>query len=177
MTSVLERSPHNAVLRTTSAQHNPRLVFPRSSTADGVPDGGWWPRSRDPATELPMLIAAVTDRLDPVRRITLNAAAWDGRPQIMTVEGREVQLDWFGAQDAHTISMIGSGHLRLDLMMIPPDTAMILALYCLAIAAGAPTPHQPVPQPAEPDQVDRWETDGGRIRKPTLRRSNTRSSA
>jgi uncharacterized protein DUF5994 len=73
--------------RSTSAQHDLRLVFPRSSTADGVPDGGWWPRSRDPATELPPLIAAVTDRLDPVRRIALNTAAWDGRPEIiMTVE-------------------------------------------------------------------------------------------
>jgi hypothetical protein len=133
-------------------------VFPRSSTADGVPDGGWWPRSRDPAAELSTLIAAVTDRLDPVRRITLDAAAWDGRPQIiMTVEGREVQLDWFGAPDAHTISLIGSRRSRLDLMMIPPDTATILAHVCLAIAAGAPTPHRPVPRSAEPGQVDRQE--------------------
>jgi hypothetical protein len=162
MMSVLGSSPHNAVLRITSAQHDLRLVFPRSSTADGVPDGGWWPRSRDPATELPALIAAVTDRLDPVLRITLDAAGWDGRPQvIMTVEGREVRLDWFGERDAHTISLIGSRRSRLDLMMIPSDTATILALACLAIAAGAPTPHQPVPRPAEPDPVDRWEPTVG----------------
>jgi hypothetical protein len=164
MMSVLERSPHNEFLRITSTQHDPRLVFPRSSTADGVPDGGWWPRSRDPATELPTLIAAVTDRLNPVRRITLNAAAWDGRPQIiMTTEGREVRLDWFGAGGAHTISLIGSRRSRLDLVMIPSDTATILALVCLAIAAGAPTPHRPVPRSAEPDRVDRWETEGGRV--------------
>ncbi len=158
MMSVLGRSPHQAVLCITSAQHDPRLVFPHSSTADGVLDGGWWPRSRDPATELPTLVAAVTDRLDPVHRITLDAAAWDGRPQIiMTVEGREVQLEWFGARDAHTISLIGSRRSRLDLMMIPSDTATILAHVCLAIAAGAPTPHRPVPRPAEPGQVDRRE--------------------
>jgi hypothetical protein len=163
MMSGLERPPNKAALRITSAQHDPRLLFPHSSTADGVLDGGWWPRSRDPATELPTLIAAVTDRLDPVCRITLNAAAWDGRPQIiMTVEGREVRLDWFGAQDAHTISLIGS-RSRLDLMMIPPDTAMILALVCLSIAAGAPTSDRPVPRQAEPAQVDRWETDGGSV--------------
>jgi hypothetical protein len=156
MMSVLGRSPHNAVLRITSAQHDLRLVFPRSSTAAGVPDGGWWPRSRDPAAELPALIAAVTDRLDPVCRITLDAAAWDGRPEIiMTVEGREVQLDWFGAPDAHTIGLIGSRRSRLDLMMIPSDTATILAHVCLAMAAGAPTPHRPVPRSAEPGQVDR----------------------
>jgi hypothetical protein len=162
MMSVLGNSPHNAVLHITSAQHDLRLAFPRSSTADGVLDGGWWPRSRDPATELPALIAAVTDRLDPVRRITLNAAAWDGRPQIvMTIEGREVRLDWFGERDAHTISLIGSRRSRLDLMMIPSDTATILALACLAIAAGAPTPHQPIQAPAEPGPVDRWEPTVG----------------
>ncbi len=158
MLSVLRGSPHEAVLRITSAHHDLRLVFPRSPTADGLPDGGWWPRSRDPATELPALVAAVADRLDPVRRITLNAAAWDGRPQIIiTPEGREVRLDWFGERDAHTISLIGSRRSRLDLMMIPSDTATVLALACLAIAAGAPIPHQPVPRPAEPDPVDRWE--------------------
>jgi hypothetical protein len=158
MMSVLEGSPRHAVLRSTSAEHDLRLVFPRSSTADGVPDGGWWPRSRDPATELPTLIAAVTDRLDPVRRIALDAAAWDGRPQtIMTVEGREAQLDWFGAPDAHTISLIGSHRSRLDLLMIPPDTATILAHVSLAIAAGAPTQQRPVPRSAEPGQVDRRE--------------------
>lgn len=156
MTSVLGNSPHNAALRVTSAQHDLRLVFPCSSTADGVLDGGWWPRSRDPATELPALVAAVTDRLGQVHRITLNAAAWDGRPQvIMTIEGREVRLDWFGERDAHTISLIGSRRSRLDLMMIPSDTATILALGCLAIAAGAPTPHQPVQRPFESDPVDR----------------------
>jgi hypothetical protein len=69
----------------------------------------------------------------------------------MTIEGREVRLDWFGERDAHTIGLIGSHHSRLDLTMIPPDTATVLALTCLAIAAGAPTPHQPVPRQAETD--------------------------
>jgi hypothetical protein len=164
MMSVLGSSPPEAVLRTTSVQLDLRLTFPHSSTADGFPDGGWWPRSRDPATELPALIAAVADRLDPVHRITLNAAAWDARPQIvMTIEGRGVRLDWFGERDAHTIGLIGS-RSRLDLMVIPSDTATVLALTCLAIAAGAPTPLRPVQQPVEPDPVDRWEPTVGASR-------------
>lgn len=165
MMSVRGSSPRKAVFRITSAQHDLRLAFPRSSTADGVPDGGWWPRSRDPATELPALIAAVADRLDPVHLITLNAAAWDARPQIiMTFEGREVRLDWFGERDAHTISLIGS-RSRLNLMMIPSDTVTVLALTCLAIAAGAPT-HQPVQRPDEPNPVDRWEPTVGASKSP-----------
>lgn len=141
-------------------------MFPRSSTADGVPDGSWWPRSRDPTTELPSLIAAVDERMDPVLRIALNAAAWDGRPQVVTsVEGQDVRLDWFGTPDAHMISLIGAGRSRLDLMMIPPDTATTLALFCLATATGARTPHRSFSQP-EPDQFDRWETDGGSVQEP-----------
>ena len=155
MMSVLGSSPRKAVLRSTSAQHDLRLAFPRSATADGVPDGGWWPRSREPATELPALVAAVADRLDPVHRITLNASAWDARPQtILSLAGREVRLDWFGERDAHTISLIGSRRSRLGLMMIPSDTATVLALACLAIAAGAPTPQQPAQRPAEQNPVD-----------------------
>jgi hypothetical protein len=165
MMSVLGSSPRKAVLPSTSTQHDLRLAFPRLSTPDGVPDGGWWPRSRDPATELPALIAAVADRLDPVHRITLNAAAWDARPQIITtIEGREVRLDWFGARDAHTITLLGSRRSRLDPMMIPSDTATVLALTCLAIAAGAPTPLQPVTRPAEPNPVDRREPTVGTSR-------------
>jgi hypothetical protein len=165
MMSVLGSSPRKAVLPSASTQHDLRLAFPRSSTPDGVSDGGWWPRSRVPATELPALIAAVADRLDPVHRITLNAAAWDARPQIITtIGGREVRLDWFGARDAHTITLLGSRRSRLDLMMIPPDTATVLALTCLAIAAGAPTPLQPVTRPAEPNPVDRREPTVGASR-------------
>jgi hypothetical protein len=159
MMSVLGHSPLHAVPDNPFPQDDLRLAFPRSSTADGLADGGWWPRSRDPATELPTLVAAVTDRLDPVRRITLDPAAWDGRPQVITtVEGRDVQLDWFDARDAHTIGLIGSGHSRLDLMMIPPDTAAVLAHVCLAIAAGALAPQRPGPRSVTPGRIDRPET-------------------
>ena len=53
-----------------------RLTLSPSSTADDVVNGGWWPRTRDPATELPALATAVAGRLGVVRRIALNADAW-----------------------------------------------------------------------------------------------------
>jgi hypothetical protein len=163
-----------------------RLVFPPSPTAQGVVDGSWWPRSRDPAAELPVLIAAVTDRLGMVDRISLNADAWDTRPQRITTSGQQVvQLDWSGAWDVHTIRVIGCDLSHLDLLVIPPDTATVLARTCLAIAAGqnrSPNPRDarsptcpPVslrsaPPPAgwsQRKQVSRWETDGGRLRELT----------
>jgi Family of unknown function (DUF5994) len=137
MMSVLER-PHS-ISDTGAEALKPdlRLVFAPSRTARGVVDGSWWPRTRDPAAELPALIAAVTDRLGMVDRIALSADAWDTRPQRITTVGQQVVgLDWSGVWDAHTIRVTGRDFSHLDLLMIPPDTAKTLALACLAIAAA-----------------------------------------
>jgi hypothetical protein len=139
MMSVLERQHSIPDTGAESTRPDSRLVFPPSPTAHGVLDGSWWPRTRDPATELPALIAAVTDRLGVVGRIALNADAWDTRPQQIPIVGQQVvRLDWFGAWDAHTIRLIGYDSSHLDLL-VPPDTATALALTCLAIAAGQNT--------------------------------------
>lgn len=144
MMSVLER--HHSISDTgaESTRLDSRLVFLPSPTAHVVLDGSWWPRTRDPAAELPALIAAVTGRLGVVGRITLNADAWDTRPRRITTVGKQVvRLDWFGAWDAHTIRLIGCDCSHLDLLVIPPDTATVLALTCLAIAAGQNTSPNP----------------------------------
>jgi Family of unknown function (DUF5994) len=165
-----------------------RLVFPPSPAARGVLDGSWWPRTRDPAAELPGLVVAVTDRLGVVSRIALNADAWDTRPQqITTVDQQVVRLDWSGAW-AHAIRLIGCDSSHLDLLVIPPDTATTLALTCLAIAAapntspnpraglfptGTPVTPRSVTPPvgrsrrAKREQISRWETNGGRVRELT----------
>jgi hypothetical protein len=112
-------------------------------------DGGWWPRTRDPATELPALATAVADRLGVVRRIALNADAWTSWPhQLVIIGGRRVRLDWCNG-DAHTIRLTGGDALHLDLLAIPPDTPTILALTCLA-GAARDMPHRigPAPSPA-----------------------------
>ncbi len=188
MMSVLER-PHS--IPDTGAETtkpDSRLVFAPSPTAQGVVDGSWWPRTRDPAAELPALIAAVTDRLGMVDRITLSADAWDTRPQHITTVGQQVVgLDWSGVWDAHTIRVTGRDFSHLDLLVIPPDTATALALACLAIAAdqnrspnppadpcptGTPVTLRSVPPPvgrprAPREQAGRWDTDGGRVRELT----------
>jgi hypothetical protein len=118
-----------------STQPGVRLAFPPSSTAAGVVNGSWWPRTRDPTTELPALVAAVADRLGGVRRIALNTDAWNYWPhQLVIIGGPRVRLDW-GAADAHTIRLTGGGTSHLNLLAIPPDTPTVLALVCLARAA------------------------------------------
>jgi len=117
-----------------------RLTFSLSSTADDIVNGVWWPRTRNPATELPALVAAVAERLGVVRRIALNADAWTSWPhELVIVGGSRVRLDWCTG-DAHTIRLTGGDASHLDLLAIPPDTPEIVALACLARAARDMTP-------------------------------------
>lgn len=121
MMSVLERQHSIPDTGAETTKHDSRLAFPPSPTAQGVVDGSWWPRTRDPAAELPALIAAVTDRLGMVDRIALNADAWETRPQRITTVGQQVvRLGWSGAWDAHTIRVTGCDSSHLDLLVIPP---------------------------------------------------------
>jgi hypothetical protein len=114
-------------------QPHVRLAFWPSSTTDDVMNGGWWPRTRDPAAELPDLATSVAERLGVVRRIALNTDAWTSWPRQLVIGGAKVQLDWCTG-DAHTIRLTSDDASHLDLLAIPPDTPTILALTCLARA-------------------------------------------
>jgi hypothetical protein len=63
MIFVLDRRCDISYPGVAATQPRVRLAFSPSSSADNVVNGGWWPRSRDPATELPALVAAVAERL------------------------------------------------------------------------------------------------------------------
>jgi len=135
MILVLDRRRDGSYPGVAAAEPRVRLAFSPSTSADDVVNGGWWPRSRDPATELPALVVAVAERLGVVRRIALNADAWTSWPhELMIVGAPRIRLDW-RTGDAHTIRLLGGDTSHLDLLAIPPDTPAILALTCLARAA------------------------------------------
>lgn len=124
-----------------TARSELRLVISSRPTATGNVDGQWWPRTRDLAVEIPALVAAVTARLGAVDRVCLSPDAWDGRAhRIASLDDRMIRLDWFAARDRHMITLIaGSSHL--DLLVIPPDTAPVLAVACLSVSTmPGPTP-------------------------------------
>jgi uncharacterized protein DUF5994 len=111
---------------------DPRLVFAPTPHVGGVLDAGWWPHTRNLAEELPILLAAVTNRFGPVARISLNALGWDALPEEIPAGDRVVQLAWFRACDAHTIRLVGTGSWHLDVLVIPPDTAAANAAAAMA---------------------------------------------
>jgi hypothetical protein len=123
-------------------------------------------------------VVAVADRLGVVSRIALSADAWDTRLQrVMTIDHR---VGWTGASESHT-RLLGCDSSHLDLLVISPTPPRFWPTS-LAMAAGhdvspnqrggvlatyAPIAPRRVPRRAEPEQVSRWETDGGRIRQLT----------
>ena len=145
---VLDHRRDDSPAGTATEQPRVRLALWPSSTTDDVVKGGWWPRTRDPAAELPALAAAVADRLGVVRRIALNVDAWTSWPhQLVILGGAVVKLDWCTG-DAHTIRLTSDDASHLDLLAIPPDTPTVLALTCLARAAREITPLDGADAPA-----------------------------
>jgi len=108
----------------------PRAYRPRAL------DGGWWPHSLKPETELPGLVTALASR-GAVTRITLNPAGWASAPASLAVDGHTVSLDWVPTQDEHLVVVtVPDG--TIELLVVPPRTSMTQAASALA-AASHPT--------------------------------------
>jgi Family of unknown function (DUF5994) len=104
----------------------------------GTLDGGWWPRSRDPAAELRKLLAGVNGhfgQLGIIDRVALNRTAWDGTPCRVASGDRIVPVGWFQAVDVHTIILITASGDRLTLLVVPPEATAEQAAIALAMAA------------------------------------------
>ena len=136
-------------------------------------DGGWWPRSGDPVTELPGLIRAIDDRYGPVTRLVLGPAGWDSQPRWLGGAGRlVVSLDWFPGQPAGLLTAFCDGD-RVDLLVVPPGSAEAAALGAMELAAQAvnvirvPDILASLTSPAQPAGTERElsvrESEGGRL--------------
>lgn len=129
MTPLLRPEPTIPVDHATGSL---RLVLAPRPTPGGV-DGRWWPRTRDPAVELPALLVAVAQRFGAVDRVELDPEAWDHRPRRAAVPGRVVALDWFGGGGRHAVELSGPHSTHVALLVIPPDAPLIVALACLSV--------------------------------------------
>ena len=120
----------------------PRLRLQPDLSARTLLDGGWWPRSADPAAELPGLILAIEERHGPITRIMLGRAGWDAsRPRRLRVDGpagsRVVRLGWFETMPAGLLTATARAG-RTDLLTVPPHTG----------EPAARAARQPPPRPA-----------------------------
>jgi hypothetical protein len=115
-----------------------RLCLCPTLPGRGGLDGGWWPRSRDPAVELPKLIADLNAHLGQhavVTRAALNLTAWDRTPRRVAIGDRIVPVGWFHAVDVDTIALTTTRRDRVTLLVVPPEATAESAAVALAMAA------------------------------------------
>jgi hypothetical protein len=136
MTSASSHTATAAPPAGPSASSGLRLRLSPTAGA-GILDGGWWPRSRDPDTELPELIAGLESTLGPITRVALNLEAWDRASRRVVVDGRWVRVGWFRTMDACMIGVTRAFQDRLALLVVPPEAAGQAAQRAMAMAADA----------------------------------------
>ena len=167
---------------TTAVDHQSTVAAPPTARVCLVParadravlDGGWWPRSTDPVTELPSLILVLSERYGPIRQMMLNGDAWDTHPRRLPVGTRVIRLGWFTTLDpALAIATTERGD-QLDLLVVPPNTAETAAQRAMERAADpADTTRAPAILTAVSARPDRsvavdeasagsaWDNEGG----------------
>lgn len=125
------------------ARGGPRLLLqPDQPGPPTLLDGGWWPRTDDPAAELPGLILALDKRHGRITRVMLGTAGWDGsRPSRLRVDGpagaRVVRLGWFDSMPDGLLIAICARGQRTDLVTVPARTGQRDALAAMEQAARA----------------------------------------
>jgi hypothetical protein len=105
-----------------------RLLMQQDRTGRGLLDGGWWPRTNDPAAELQVLIPELDERHGRIIRVMIGTADWDGtRPRLLSFPGphgrRAVKLGWFDSMPAGLLTAISASGERTDLVTIPPQAS------------------------------------------------------
>ncbi|HEY6789728.1 MAG TPA: DUF5994 family protein, partial [Trebonia sp.] len=156
----------------------PRLRLPPDRPGSALLDGGWWPRSADPAAELPGLVLALDERHGRITRIMLGMIGWDAsRPSRLAVGGRVVRLGWFASMPVGRVTAISASGQRTDLVTIPPHVSEQAAAAAMRHATRAGNrDHAPailaaitlaegatVGKAAGSSQLSAWEWEGGQL--------------
>jgi Family of unknown function (DUF5994) len=120
-----------------------RFLMQQDRTGRGLLDGGWWPRTNDPAAELPGLIPELDERHGRIIRVMLGTGDWDGtRPRLLSfpaAQGRRVvKLGWFDTMPVGLLTAISARGERTDLVTIPPQASGEAASAAMrqAVTAG-----------------------------------------
>ena len=118
----------------------------RDNAGDGASafDGGWFPRTRDLAVELPELIAELDRRGIRVERFTYALDAWAPVARKIVVLGRVVRTGGFRSMDGGVVCLTwGGGTRRADLLVVPPETDVLTGARALRLCMRRGLPRSP----------------------------------
>ena len=85
-----------------------RLRLKPKAPTTGWVDGGWWPRSRDLAVELPGLLAVLAVRLGRIERVNYHLGEWGPTGGKISCGGGVVRLGGYRTQHAGTMDVIAA---------------------------------------------------------------------
>ena len=135
MTSAPTISPLASRARPVEDSREPlRLRLKPKGPTTGWVDGGWWPRSRDLAAELPGLLAVLAVRLGRIERVSYHLGDWGPTPGKISCGGGVVRLGGYRAQHADTMDVLAAGQ-RVTLIVVPPQSSAKTA-HAALVAAG-----------------------------------------
>ncbi|HEX5144280.1 MAG TPA: DUF5994 family protein [Mycobacterium sp.] len=112
-----------------------RLHLDPTGSHRALLDGGWWPRTTAPATELADLVLAIDRIGKPITRLVLSASGWADHPRRLSVAGRVVRLGFFTSQPDDLLTAFCGNGERVDLLVVPPDTPADVAGAAMLRAA------------------------------------------
>jgi hypothetical protein len=95
-----------------------RLAMGETTGQDRL-DGGWWPRSRDLASEFADLVDNFPDQYGRVVRAVYSPPDWDDAPRRVAVRGRHVKVGKFPRDDTHVIYLTTSDRAVYCILVIP----------------------------------------------------------
>lgn len=129
--------------------------------------GGWWPRSRDLATELADLVEHFPVEHGRVIRALYSPPDWDGAPRRVPLRTGYLKVGYFPADDTHTVDLTMSDRRVLRVLVVPPDYSASQGAEALLAASTTGNEHSGpdvlavVTEHPDVDPADHWSDDGG----------------
>jgi hypothetical protein len=111
-----------------------RLRLKPKAPITGWVDGGWWPRSRDLATELPALLAVLAVRLGRIERVSYRLGEWAPTLHKISCDGAVVRVEGYRSQHANTVDVLAERQ-RVALLVVEPEASAETA-HAVLMAAG-----------------------------------------
>jgi len=104
-------------------------------------DGGWWPHSRDLATEFAQLVDNFPQERGRIMRAVYSPPDWDDLPRRVAVRGRLVKVGYFPRDDSHVVSVRTFDRVTYDLLVVPPGFSAAQGEEALLASSTAGNTH------------------------------------